>query len=132
MSFLVDTDICSAHLKNNRTVSNRFLQYTGQLYVSVITVGELLTWALRAKAPPQRLQGILDLLNDVQVLDVTDAIARKWGELRAGLFDAGRPAPDLDLFLAATAQAHALTLVTHNVQDYAFVPGLAIVDWLIP
>lgn len=132
MSFLLDTDICSAHLKNNRVVSNRFLQYTGRLYISVITLGELFTWASRAKAPPQRLQALLDLLNDLQTLEVTDAIGRKWGELRAGLFDTGRPAPDLDLFQAATAQVHGLTLVTHNVQDYAFVPGIAIVDWLVP
>lgn len=68
----------------------------------------------------------------MQVLAVTAAVARKWGELRAGLFDAGRPAPDLDLFLAATAQVHGLTLVTHNVQDYALVPGLTLADWLIP
>lgn len=48
------------------------------------------------------------------------------------LFDAGRPAPDLDLFLAATAQVYGLTLVTHNVQDYALVSGLSLADWLIP
>lgn len=29
MRFLIDTDICSAHLKHKRSVSNRFLQYTG-------------------------------------------------------------------------------------------------------
>jgi predicted nucleic acid-binding protein len=41
MSFLLDTDICSAYLRQDRNVEGRFLQYGGQLYVSVITVGEL-------------------------------------------------------------------------------------------
>src|SRR5262245_29585180 len=75
MSFLVDTDICSAHLKQRGPVTNRFLQYTGRLHISAVTVGELFTWALRANAPSQRLQALLDLLNDVTVLDVRNTWA---------------------------------------------------------
>ena len=76
MSFLLDTDTCSAHLKQKGNLTHKFVQYMGRLHVSVITLGELFTWALR-KAPPRRLQPLLDLLNDVQVLDVTDPIARQ-------------------------------------------------------
>ena len=65
MSFLLDTDTCSAHLRQKGKLASRFLQYAGRLHVSVVTVGELYTWALRANAPPQRLQSLLDLLNDV-------------------------------------------------------------------
>jgi tRNA(fMet)-specific endonuclease VapC len=36
----------------------------------------------------------------------------------------------MDLLIAATAILHELTLVTHNVEDFASVPGLAVVDWL--
>jgi tRNA(fMet)-specific endonuclease VapC len=53
MSFLLDTDTCSAHLKQKGNLSHKFLQYLGRLHMSVITVGELYTWALRSKAPPQ-------------------------------------------------------------------------------
>jgi tRNA(fMet)-specific endonuclease VapC len=95
-----------------------------------VTVGELYTWALRAKAPPRRLQSLVDLLDDVIVLDVTGVVGRKFGELRAALFDAGTPAPEMDLLIAATAIVHELTLVTHNVQDFANVPGLTVQDWL--
>ncbi len=132
MRFLLDTDICSAHLKSNPLVTNRFLQYTGGLCMSAITLGELYTWALRAKTPPSRLQDVLLLLQDVIVLDVTPDVARKFGEVRAGLLDVGKPAPSVDLLLAATALAHGLILVTHNVADYANVPGLTVVDWLTP
>ena len=132
MSFLVDTDTCSAHLKQKGNLTHRFLQYLGRLHVSVITVGELYTWALRAKASPQREQDLLDLLNDVRVLEVTEEIARKFGEFRAALFDAGLSVPEMDLMIAATALVHNLTVVTHNVQDFANVPGLSIDDWLVP
>ena len=132
MSFLLDTDICSAYLKGNRAVGNRFLQYTGGLQMSAITLGELYTWALRAKAPPTRLQALTDMLNDVVVVDITPDIARKFGELRAELFDRGLPPPDMDLLHASTALVHDLTLVTHNTQDYTNISGLRLADWLIP
>jgi predicted nucleic acid-binding protein len=133
LSFLVDTDTCSAYVKANPVVFNGFLQYGGGLHISAITLGELLTWALRAKAPPSRLQDVQDLLKIVLVLDITADVGRKFGELRAALLDAGTPAPEMDLLNAATALVHNLTMVTHNTQDYANIPGLTnIVDWLVP
>ena len=132
MSYLIDTDICSAHFKQKGTVTSKFLQNTGRLHVSAITVGELYTWALRAKAPPQRLQSLSDFLDDVTVLDVTEHVGRKFGEVRAALLDVGRPAPNLDLMIASTALVHGLTVVTHNTQDFTNIPGLRVEDWLAP
>ncbi len=132
MSFLVDTDICSAYLKAHAQVTSRFLQYTGRLHISTVTLGELFTWALRANAPPQRLISLTALMKDVTVLEVTADVARKFGEIRAALLDGGRPAPSLDLMIAATALAHNLTLVSHNAAHYVHVPGLTLADWLIP
>ena len=76
------------------------------------------------------MQALLDLFNDVTILDVTENVGRKFGELQAVLFDAGKPAPEMDLLIAATALVHDLTLVTHNVRDFANVPGLMVQDWL--
>jgi hypothetical protein len=45
VSFLLDTDICSAYLKNDRRVIGKVMLQFGGLHVSVVTVGELLTWA---------------------------------------------------------------------------------------
>jgi tRNA(fMet)-specific endonuclease VapC len=132
LSFLLDTDTCSAYVKGNPLVFNRFVQYGGGLAISTITLGELFTWALRAKAPPQRLQDVQDLLKLVAVHDVTSTVARKFGELRAALFDTGTPVPEMDLFNAAVALNHNLTMITHNTQDYAPIPGLTLADWLVP
>ncbi len=131
MSFLIDTDVCSAHLKTN-SLTHRFLQYMGRLHISSVTLAELYTWALRAGASPKRLQSLNDLLNDVVVLDVTPTVARKFGEVQAALIDVGHPAPGVDLLIASTALVHGLVLVAHNVQDYANIPGLTIDDWLTP
>ena len=70
MSFLLDTDTCSAHLKGN-SLAHRFLQHLGRLHISTVTLAELYAWVLRAGAPKRRLDGLNDLLRDAVLLDVT-------------------------------------------------------------
>ena len=81
MSFLLDTDICSAHLKGVGAVTGRLLQYTGRLHVSVVTAGELYTWAFRAGAAPRRHTALRELFEDVVMLDVDAAVAERFGRL---------------------------------------------------
>jgi predicted nucleic acid-binding protein len=78
----------------------------------------------------ERLHDLLTFLNDVQVLEVTSDVARRFGEIRAGLLDHGLPARDMDLLIAATALLHGLTLVTHNTSDYAtFRASVRLTGW---
>jgi tRNA(fMet)-specific endonuclease VapC len=132
VSFLLDTDICSAYLKQNGLVINRFIQYGGRLNIATVTLGELFAWALRAKASPRRLPSLRDLLKEVRVLPVDEVVSHQFGEVRAWQLDRGLATPDLDLLNASVALVHGLTLSTHNTRDYANVPGLKYVDWLIP
>ncbi len=130
MSFLLDTDICSAHVKGNYVVHTRFIQYGGRLNISTVTLGELWAWVRRAKAPPRRLQALRELLNQVEILPFDEAVADKFGEVRAWQLDRGLSTPDLDFLNAVTALVHGFTLVTHNTFDYQNIPALALDDWL--
>ncbi len=132
MSFLVDTDICSAYMKQDGLIASRFVQYGGRLNISTVTLGELFTWALRTRASPRRLQSLHGLLKEVVVLPVDETVAQKFGEVRAWQLDRGLATPDLDLLNASVALVHGLTLATHNTRDYLNVPGLHYVDWLVP
>ena len=132
MSFLLDTDICSAFFKKNAPVVVRVMLHYGGLHVSTVTVGELMTWARRASTPPSRLQEIEDFLGTVAVIDVDRMVAETFGQIRAGPLDRGRTIGVPDLLNAAVALVHNLTVVTHNVADYRDVPGLSIVDWMAP
>jgi tRNA(fMet)-specific endonuclease VapC len=132
VSFLIDTDICSAYLKGDGRVFNRFLQHSGGINVSAITLAELYSWALRAKAPPGRLVGVAELLSEANVLPVDRDVARRFGEVRASLLDRGHPIATPDLLIASTAILHDLTVVTHNTAHFAPVAGLRVEDWLAP
>jgi predicted nucleic acid-binding protein len=130
VSFLVDSDICSAHLKGQRRVNARFEQYTGRLHISAVTASELFTWARRAGAPNTRLAALQNMLQGISFHPVDYDVAQRSGELRAALLDRGLPMATTDLLIAATAQIHELTLVTHNVRHFQNVPDLTVEDWL--
>lgn len=132
MSFLLDTDICSAYLKGDRKVWQKFMQHKGRLHVSAITAAEIFAWTLRAKTAPARQQSLLDLLNEVIFHDVDRDVSQKFGEMRADQLDHGQFTPEMDLLIAATSLVHGLKLVTHNVQDFVLIPNLAVEDWLAP
>lgn len=53
------------------------------------------------------------------VLPVTLEITRRAGELRGAFAARGITRSQPDMLIAATAQVHALTLVTHNTVDFA-------------
>jgi tRNA(fMet)-specific endonuclease VapC len=133
MSFLLDTNICSAYLKKPGKLAHRFIQHGGGLYVSTIALGELYTWAERRPDPTPLIHAIeTDLLTVVQTLDFDPSCSREFGRLSAALLGQGITVPTADLLIAAVALIYDLTMVTHNVRDFVHVPNLHVVDWLAP
>jgi tRNA(fMet)-specific endonuclease VapC len=133
MSFLLDTDTCSAHLKRPAGLMHRFVQHSGGLYIPTIVLGELYTWAYHRQNPMPVLQRIEnDLLPDVHVLDFDSDCAKEFGKVRGQLLRQGISVSRMDLMNACVALVHNLTLVTHNTADYQNIPGLRLDDWLTP
>jgi tRNA(fMet)-specific endonuclease VapC len=75
MSFLLDTNICSYHLKRPAGLMHRFIQHSGRLHIPTIVLGELYTWANHREDPSRLTPRIEnDLLADVTVFErVVDA-----------------------------------------------------------
>ena len=132
MSFLIDTDTISAHLRGAHIVTNRFLQYTGRLHISTVSVVELKSWIYRLNTPAKYRSALDDLLHDFQILGVDETVAEMAGKTGAGLMDQGLSVATPDLLIGATALVYDLTLVTHNVPDFAVIPKLRVYDWLQP
>jgi tRNA(fMet)-specific endonuclease VapC len=131
MSYLLDTNICSAHLKRPAGLAHRFIQYGGRLYLPTIVLGELYAWAYRRTDPTLLLQQIEDeLLVDIDVLEYDRACAEMFGKVRGLLLRQGVVVSAVDMMIAAVALAHNFTLVTHNTKDFQNIPGLALEDWL--
>ncbi|HVC97950.1 MAG TPA: type II toxin-antitoxin system VapC family toxin [Pirellulales bacterium] len=130
MNFLLDTDTCSAHMRRPAKLAHRFIQYTGQLAISTVTLAELYAGAYKHSQTNRLLGLIADLLQEVQVVDFDSVCAEKFGQVRGTLLQKGITVPTTDLMIAAAALVQNLTLVTHNVADFQRIPGLRLDDWL--
>jgi tRNA(fMet)-specific endonuclease VapC len=79
MSFLLDTDTCSAHLKRPSGLIHRFVQHSGRMFIPTIVLGELYTWAFHRKNPTPVIQAVEnDLLPSVAVLDFDSVCAKEF------------------------------------------------------
>lgn len=96
-----------------------------ELAVSVITVGELRAGVLMAEEPRVRAAR-LDTLTyalGLEPLPVDEPVAEAWALLRLLLRDAGRRLSVNDSWIAATAIAHEVPVVTQD-DDFAGIDGL--------
>jgi predicted nucleic acid-binding protein len=111
--------------------SGRPLQTTDlpdELAVSVVTVGELRAGVLSATDTTTRVTR-LDTFTQalsLEPLPIDQSVAESWAHLRILLRDAGLRMPVNDSWIAATALAHGLPLVTQDA-DYVDLAELTVI-----
>ena len=121
--FLLDTDVLSAFRRRDRNPAMvRWVeaQPTSDMYISVVTVGEIERGITQqrqrnptfAEELAVWLDRVLAWYHD-RVLLVDTVTARRWGRLSATI---GHSGPDL--LIAATALENGLIVVTRNVRHF--------------
>lgn len=109
MSFLLDTNICSAHLRKPAGLMHRFVQHSGRLYLPSIVLAELYAWAYRREDSAPILERIKnDLLVDVGLISFNGRCAEQFGLVRGTLLRQGVSVNRVDLMIASVALAHDL------------------------
>jgi tRNA(fMet)-specific endonuclease VapC len=132
MTHLLDTNICSAHMRRPGGLAHRFFQHAGGLAIPTIVLAELYAGAYRRPNPARLLALIADLAQEVTILDFDEHCSEEFGKVKGGLGQKGISVPDMDLLIASVALVHDLTLVTHNTADFQQIPNLRLEDWLAP
>jgi tRNA(fMet)-specific endonuclease VapC len=134
ITHLLDTNACIRHLNGRAPqLSVRLKDFDpSQLAVCSIVKGELFFGSLRSQNPARSRQIQDNFLKDIVSLTFDDAVAEHYAEIRADLANKGTPIGPNDLIIAATALAHNLILVSHNVAEFSRVNGLRVEDWELP
>jgi predicted nucleic acid-binding protein len=112
LTTLVDTSVLIAAGRLSE------VELEGGWAVSAISIGELDAGVLLARKPHRRasrLRLLTAVLSEAPILDIDRAVAARYGELRAAT---GR-VPTNDLWIAAIALAHDLTLLTADERQAA-------------
>ncbi|HKN33929.1 MAG TPA: type II toxin-antitoxin system VapC family toxin [Terriglobales bacterium] len=138
MNFLLDTNVLSEPMKARPNAG--LLAWLAEadeesVFISVVTITELRYGIERLATGRRRdrLDGWLrkDLRTRFQgrILPVDLEIADTCGRLVARSESLGRPIEPRDAFIAATAEVHALTLVTRNASDFEATLRTIVSPW---
>lgn len=120
---LLDTTVFIAN-ESGRPLTEERLPDEGA--VSVVTVAELHAGVLAAADTDIRARRLatVDALADAQILPIDEGASIQWARLRVRLAEAGRRVNVNDLWIAATALAYGLPVVTQN-GDFDSLEGIA-------
>ena len=99
-----------------------------RLAVSAITVGELRVGVLKASDTVLRDRRLSTLASALalQPLPVDSEVAAAWARLRVTLRERGRSMPINDSWIAATAVAHGVPVITQDA-DFLELDGLGVI-----
>ena len=131
MVLLLDTNIC-IHLIREKPpeIIDRFNEYAvGDLGISAITLAELEYGISKSSTPAKNKQALDQFVSPLIVRDFDRAATVTYGKLRATLEKKGQMIGGMDLLIAAHALSLDVRLVTHNVREFARVPGLGVETW---
>lgn len=133
MTFLLDTNTCIYYLNQGHPEVTRRIAAAGpdRLAVSSLTVAELHYGAERSSRREANRERLRVFFGELRSVPFDDRCGESFGRLKAERRAAGRPVPDFDLAIAATAIAQGLTLVSGD-QHMRAVPGVVVEDWTAP
>ncbi|MBX9989222.1 PIN domain-containing protein [Phreatobacter oligotrophus] len=130
--YLLDTDIC-VHILRRKSVSarERLDHAAGDLFMSTVTLAELIFGGLKSHRPDRAAQEIEALAGRMTILAFDAAAASAYAAIRLDLERAGTPIGPNDMLIAAQAQSAGLIMVTGNRREFDRVPGLTVETWLV-
>jgi tRNA(fMet)-specific endonuclease VapC len=126
----LDTDACLYALKRRGPIIDRRRGCSPHdLAVSIITVAELWFGARKDQRPDSNRRSIDAFLKPFEIFPFDLGAAEACAELRFALERIGRPIGERDLQIASIAVARRRRVMTHNISEFARVPGLSVKDW---
>lgn len=137
MRVLLDTCVLSELYKQSPMESVKNALETiddNQLYISVITIGELSKGILllpnsKRKSDLQNWFNQIEKNYSTRILSIDTETASIWGEITANAQKDGFILGTADGLIAATAIRHGLHLMTRNIKDFDFTKVLTVNPW---
>lgn len=127
--YIIDSDTLISLVRGQHGVQQKMVHIgLSQCKVSEISLAELFVGAYKRND----IKGMGQANYIAQTFEIVriSSHLEDYAKLRAGLERQGCKLDSMDLFIAASALAEDLTLVTHNTKHFSRVPGLKLEDWI--
>ena len=129
--FLLDTNIVSDLVRHPQgRVAQKIAEYGEAAISTSIVVAAELRFGAAKKASPRLTAQVESILAAIEVLPFDAPADRAYAKLRLALEQAGQPIGPNDMLIAAHALANDCVLVSANLDEFARVAGLQVVNWL--
>jgi tRNA(fMet)-specific endonuclease VapC len=130
-AWMLDTNALSELIRNPAgPLAQRLADVKPDAVCTSIVVACELRFGARRRGSAVLTQRVEQLLSALTVLSLDEPVDEHYADIRAALERAGTPIGGNDLFIAAHARSRGLSLVTHNLREFARVPGLKVEDWV--
>ncbi len=111
--YLLDSNVVIELLRGDQAVQAR-LAIEPETFVNVVVLGELYFGARKSKNVDRNVERIEEFAGNISILGCEHETSRRYGALKRDLAAHGRLIPENDIWIAATALQHGLTLVTRD------------------
>jgi tRNA(fMet)-specific endonuclease VapC len=91
-------------------------------------LGELFFGAAKSARPAENTDRVERFAANRYIVSCDLDVAREYGRLKKRLQEKGRPLPENDIWIAATAKRHEMVLVTRD-SHFEEVDDLDLVNW---
>lgn len=131
MTYLLDTNVCIAHLAGRSLKIKQKLQTIPPAEIALCSVvkAEIIYGTFKGNYTPQAIALRQLFLRQFTSFPFDDPAAELYGKQRARLAILGQSIGPNDLMIASIALANNLILVTHNTREFSRVANLQIEDW---
>jgi tRNA(fMet)-specific endonuclease VapC len=104
------------------------LEQAREVFLPAIALGELFFGAAKSSRRVENTAKVERFAAGTVILACGVEVAREYGRLRQELRAKGKPLPENDVWIAATAKSHGLVLVTRD-RHFRDVDDLAVEAW---
>jgi tRNA(fMet)-specific endonuclease VapC len=132
VGLIVDANVFIHHERRGAPADLSRWDPTEDIFVSAITISELLMGVFRADSEERRKRRsefVEAIIGAAGILDFTVAVARRHAQVYAELAQHGQLIGAHDMIIAATALHHRLPLLTSNVDEFSRVDGLQVIPF---
>ncbi len=126
-SFLLDTNIVIDFFGNDQKIRSE-MERLAIVSIPLIVLAELYAGAFSSNRQEKNIRQINEFVKDCKIILPDEETAFVFGKIRADLKLKGKPIPENDIWIAAIAIQHNLTLISRD-KHFSEVKKLEVLSW---